>query len=245
MARADRLFRLLTALRSLPRPVTALRLAEETGVSPRTLYRDIDALRAGGALIDGAPGYGYTLAEDPALPPQMLTRLEVEALALGLAEIRLAGDPALARAADTALAKIVATLPDRVQAQALHTAHQVYRFEARPPAPAHMALLREAIWAERAVDIAYADRGGRGDPPADLAAVHRLPRPQPDVPRLLLPAPGLPALPPRPDVRRHPGGGVLPPPPGGAPAGDAGGDEGAEAGRRRRAVTTAADRSRP
>lgn len=161
MARADRLFRLLTALRSLPRPVTALRLAEETGVSPRTLYRDIDALRAGGALIDGAPGYGYTLAEDPALPPQMLTRLEVEALALGLAEIRLAGDPALARAADTALAKIVATLPDRVQAQALHTAHQVYRFEARPPAPAHMALLREAIWAERAVDIAYADRGGR------------------------------------------------------------------------------------
>ena len=160
MPRADRLFRLLAALRSLPAPVTAARLAEETGVSPRQLYRDIEALRAGVALIDGAAGYGYSLTEDPALPPQMLTRLEVEALTLGLAEIRLAGDPALAKAADSALAKIIATLPDRVQAQALHTAHQVYRFEKRSPAPTHLATLREAIWDERAVEITYRDKAG-------------------------------------------------------------------------------------
>src|SRR5690606_20303377 len=124
------------------------------------LYRDIEALRAGGALIDGAPGFGYTLTEDPALPPQMLTRIEVEALTLGLAEIRLAGAPALARAADSALAKIIATLPDRVQAQALHTAHQLYRFESRSPAPAHMAEVRQAIWEERALRIAYRDKSG-------------------------------------------------------------------------------------
>ena len=102
MARADRLFRLLSALRMLPQPVTAARLAVETGVSVRTLYRDNDALRAGGALIDGAAGVGYVLTEDPALPPQMFTRLEVEALVLGLAEVRLAGDPALAKAAEAA-----------------------------------------------------------------------------------------------------------------------------------------------
>lgn len=161
MARADRLFRLLAALRALPAPVTAARLAEETGVSPRQLYRDIEALRGGGALIDGAAGYGYSLAEDPALPPQMLTRLEVEALALGLAEVRLAGDADLAKAADSALSKIIATLHDRVQAQALHTAHQVYRFERRAPAPAHLADLRQAIWEERAVDIGYTDREGQ------------------------------------------------------------------------------------
>lgn len=160
MPRADRLFRLLTALRSLPQPVTAARLAEETAVSPRTLYRDIEALRAGGALIDGAAGLGYTLTEDPALPPQMFTRLEVEALVLGLAEVRLAGDPALAKAADAALAKIVATLPERVQRQAIHTAQQTYRFEKRPPAPAHLALIREATWEERALDITYLDRDG-------------------------------------------------------------------------------------
>ncbi|MCB6176894.1 YafY family transcriptional regulator [Rhodobacter sp. Har01] len=160
MARADRLFRLLDVLRRLPQPVTAARLAAETSVSLRTLYRDIDALRAGGARIEGAAGLGYTLAEDPALPPQMFTRLEVEALVMGLAEVRLAGDAELARAADLALAKIVATLPERVQRQAIHATHQVYRGETRPPAPPHMALVRQAAWDERALDIAYRDRDG-------------------------------------------------------------------------------------
>ena len=160
MARSDRLFRLLTALRTLPQPVTAARLAEETEVSERTLYRDIDTLRAGGALIDGVAGLGYTLTEDPALPPQMFTRLEVEALVLGLAEVRLAGDPALARAAEVALAKITATLPERVQRQAIHVVQQTYRFERRPAAPAHLAPIREACWDERAVEIDYSDRAG-------------------------------------------------------------------------------------
>ena len=160
MSRADRLFRLLQAIRVIPQPVTAARLAEETGVSERTLYRDIAALRAGGALIDGEAGVGYTLTEDPALPPQMFTRLEVEALVLGLAEVRLAGDAALAKAAEAAMAKIVATLPERVQRQAIHAVQQTYRFERRPPAPANLAVIREACWDERALDIRYADRDG-------------------------------------------------------------------------------------
>ena len=161
MARADRLFRLLTAIRMLPQPVTAARLAIETGVSERTLYRDIDALRAGGALIDGAAGLGYTLTEDPALPPQLFTRLEVEALVLGLSEVRLAGDPALARATEAALAKIIATLPERVQRQAIHAVQQTYRFERRPQAPAALALIREACWDERALDLSYRDNAGQ------------------------------------------------------------------------------------
>ena len=160
MARSDRLFRLLDALRRLPPPVTAARLAAETEVSARTLYRDIEALRAGGALIDGAPGVGYRMTEDPALPPQMFSRLEVEALVLGLAEVRQAGDADLARAAELAMAKIVATLPERVQRQAIHATHQVYRHEQRAPAPAHLALVREAAWDEVALDLRYTDRMG-------------------------------------------------------------------------------------
>lgn len=161
MARADRLFRLLTALRLLPQPVTAARLAEETGVSARTLYRDIEALRVGGALIDGAAGVGYTLTEDPALPPQMFTRLEVEALTLGLAEVRQMGDAALARAAEVAMAKITATLPERVQRQAVHAVSRSYRLGHRGPAPDHIGLIRQASWDERAVDMTYRDLGGR------------------------------------------------------------------------------------
>lgn len=161
MARADRLFRLLNALRMLPQPVTAARLAAETGVSPRTLYRDIAALRAGGALIDGAAGVGYGLTEDPALPPQMFTRLEVEALVLGLAEVRQMGDRALAEAADVALAKITATLPERVQRQAIHAVSRSYRLVPPAPVPDHVALVRSASWDERAIDITYLDLNGR------------------------------------------------------------------------------------
>ena len=161
MPRADRLFRLLSAFRMLPQPVTAARLATETGVSERTLYRDIDALRAGGALIDGAAGVGYTLTEDPALPPQMFTRLEVEALVLGLAEVTLTGDPELARAAREAQAKIIATLPDRVQRQALHAVSRTYRYQTPPPLPPHIRLLRAAAWDEQALDIAYRDIAGQ------------------------------------------------------------------------------------
>jgi predicted DNA-binding transcriptional regulator YafY len=160
MPRADRLLRLLSVFRLLPQPVTAARLAEETGVSERTLYRDIDALRASGALIDGAAGVGYTLTEDPALPPQMFTRLEVEALVLGLAEVTLLGDPMLAKAAIEAQAKIIATLPDRVQRQAEHAVSRTYRFYTRPPAPPHLAVIRAAAWEERALDIRYHDKEG-------------------------------------------------------------------------------------
>ena len=161
MARSDRLFRLLNALRMLPQPVTAARLAEETAVSTRTLYRDIAALRAGGALIDGEAGVGYSLAEDPALPPQMFTRLEVEALVLGLAEVRQMGDKGLAQAADAAMAKITATLPERVQRQAIHAVSRSYRMAPPAPVPEHVGLVRQASWEERAIDMTYRDLNGR------------------------------------------------------------------------------------
>ena len=159
MPRSDRLFRLLQTLRSLPQPVTAARLAEETGVSLRSLYRDIAALRAGGALIDGAAGYGYTLTEDPALPPQMFTQVEVEALMLGLAELGHVADAELAAAAKSAQAKIIATLPERVQRQAIHAVQETYRFQRREPPP-HLPALRKASWEEAELAITYRDKDG-------------------------------------------------------------------------------------
>lgn len=99
MARPDRLFRLLQAMRVLPAPITAARLAAETEVSLRSLYRDIDSLRAAGARIEGERGYGYRLIEDYALPPQTFDRDEIEALALGLAEVKRMGDPDIVRQA--------------------------------------------------------------------------------------------------------------------------------------------------
>lgn len=160
MARSDRLLRLLQAMRVLPAPLTAKRLAEETGVSLRSLYRDIDSLRAAGARIEGERGYGYRLVEDFALPPQTLTRSEIEALVLGLAEVRGMGDPALAGAAASALAKIAATLRDEAEQQAMHAVSHVFRPQARAPLTIDLEKLREAAWRERAVAVRYTDQSG-------------------------------------------------------------------------------------
>ncbi|WP_407929351.1 helix-turn-helix transcriptional regulator [Jannaschia marina] len=161
MARPDRLMRLMDALRRLPAPVTAARLAEETDVSRRQLYRDIATLRAGGALIDGEAGVGYRLTEDPALPPQSFSRLEIEALVLAVGELGRTGDAALERAGRGALARIIATLPDRQARQAMHTVLRSFRPEAPLPVTTDMSLLRRACWDELALDIRYRDRTGQ------------------------------------------------------------------------------------
>ena len=161
MARSDRLFRLLHALRSLPAPVTAARLADVTEVSVRSIYRDIAALRLAGARIDGEAGYGYALEEDPALPPQSFTRMEIEALLLGLGEVRQSGDAELAQAAESVAAKVIARLPERQAREAAHAVLHVYRHRPREVRQAALSVLREAAWEERAVDIAYRDEAGQ------------------------------------------------------------------------------------
>jgi predicted DNA-binding transcriptional regulator YafY len=161
MARPDRLFRLLHAMRIMSAPITAARLAEEMEVSVRSLYRDIDSLRAAGARIEGERGYGYRLVEDNALPPQTFDRTEIEALALGLAEVRGMGDPALTRAAVSALAKIAASLPDDREQQLVHAISQIYRPAPRPMADSAVQFIREACWREEVISIGYTDKQGQ------------------------------------------------------------------------------------
>jgi len=160
MSRSERLFRLLQAIRSLPAPVTAAQLAAETGVSVRSVYRDIDSLRAAGAKLEGERGFGYTLIEDGTMPPQVFSRMEIEALTLGMAEVAQMGDPALAAAARSVLGKVAATLPSTGQQHLLHAVSQVHHFEEQHPALPDMALIREACWSETALLINYEDRKG-------------------------------------------------------------------------------------
>ncbi|MEZ5869129.1 MAG: WYL domain-containing protein [Defluviimonas denitrificans] len=161
MARTDRLMRLMDAMRRLPAPVTASRLAAETGVSPRQLYRDIATLRAGGALIDGEAGVGYRLVEDPALPPQSFSRLEIEALHLAVQALGRIGEEDLVGAGRAALARIIATLPERQSRQALHAI--MHSFSApveRVPPRIDLSVIRDACWAEEALRIGYTDLSG-------------------------------------------------------------------------------------
>jgi predicted DNA-binding transcriptional regulator YafY len=158
MARTDRLLRLLQAMRTMSAPITAVRLADETGVSLRSLYRDIDSLRAAGARIEGERGYGYRLTEDYALPPQTFSRGEIEAIALGMAEVKHMGDPTLANAAISVLAKVSASLPGDGEQHLFHAISQVYRPDVRYTETDHVDTIRQASWKEEALEIRYQDK---------------------------------------------------------------------------------------
>ncbi len=139
-------------------PITAMRLAEETGVSLRSLYRDIDSLRAAGARIEGERGYGYRLTEDYSLPPQTFNRDEIEAIALGMAQVRHMGDPTLSTAAISVLAKVAASLPDDGEQHLFHAISQVYRPDARDVETDHIDAIRRSTWKEEMLEIRYRDK---------------------------------------------------------------------------------------
>ena len=158
MSKATRLIQLLHELRLHTPPITATTLAGAMDVSERTIYRDIDALRSAGAVIDGEAGFGYTLTEDPALPPQMFSHDEIEALVLGLREVQQIADPSLEEAATSALAKLRATLPDRLKSRLEHAVLYAKKFYDRPELSINPAEIRHAAWEELAIDIAYTDQ---------------------------------------------------------------------------------------
>src|SRR6185312_11045737 len=111
MSRAQRLLDLIQLLRSYRRPVSGAVLAGELGISLRTLYRDIETLKAQGAHIDGEPGVGYILRPGFMLPPLMFSEEEIEALVLGGRWVAERTDEPLGKAASNALANIAAVLP--------------------------------------------------------------------------------------------------------------------------------------
>jgi predicted DNA-binding transcriptional regulator YafY len=160
MSRTHRLFQMMTTLRRLPAPVRAYQLADELAVSLRTVYRDIEALRGLGAVIDGEAGFGYTLIEDAALPPLGFEDDELEALVLGLRDVAVIGDPALALAATTALAKLTARVPPRQAHRLQHAVLDARRFFRPDPPRIDVAQLRAATWAEETVAFAYRDGQG-------------------------------------------------------------------------------------
>ncbi|MEM1074868.1 MAG: YafY family protein [Pseudomonadota bacterium] len=158
MSRTHRLFQMMQTLRSLPPPVTAAALAQEMEMSPRTIYRDIDALRSMGAVIDGEAGFGYTLVEDATLPPLAFEDDELEALVLGLRDVAAIGDPALAKAAKTALSKIKARVPPRQAHRLQHAVLSAHRLGcAAAPIQIDVATLRAAAWEEMSVRFHYTD----------------------------------------------------------------------------------------
>ena len=135
-------------------------LAENLGISLRTLYRDIATLRGQGAGIDGDPGVGYVLRPGFLLPPLMFGANELEALVLGARWVEAQADAELAHAASTALARISATLPEPMRIALDTSGLFVPRWhENKVPEP-WLPVLRHAIRDERKLRMTYVDAAG-------------------------------------------------------------------------------------
>jgi predicted DNA-binding transcriptional regulator YafY len=158
MSRSERLLDLVQTLRRRRRPVSGQALADELGVSIRTLYRDIATLQGQGAPIEGESGLGYVLKPGFFLPPLMFGEDEIDAVILGLRFVSQRGDAELASAAENVLAKIEAVLPPEMEGSAATSG-----LLAGPGGSGnayHLATIRRAIRREEKLHLDYLDKNG-------------------------------------------------------------------------------------
>ncbi|GAB3459974.1 WYL domain-containing protein [Kineococcus endophyticus] len=106
------LLSLLQARRDWPGPL----LAERLDVSPRTVRRDVDRLRALGYPVTAlkGPDGGYRLAPGQDLPPLLFDDRQAVALVVALRTTAAAGGD-LGEAAERALAVVAQVLPSRLR----------------------------------------------------------------------------------------------------------------------------------
>ena len=159
MRRAERLFRLVSELRS--RGVCrAEDLAAYFEISVRTVYRDIAHLQGSGLPIEGEAGVGYLLRPGFDLPALTFTFEQIDALAIGLAFVEAAGDASLSDAAREVRAKLQASLPQPNQRKLESAPLFASRRDGR--ANAFLKIVRHAIREAKVLHLDYRDADGVG-----------------------------------------------------------------------------------
>jgi predicted DNA-binding transcriptional regulator YafY len=162
MQRTERLFALAEYLRGRRTGVTAETLAERFGVTIRTIYRDLDGLRAASLPLaaERGRGGGYALDRSYSLPPVNFTARQAALLiALG----RFALDMRLLPFEETlqaALDKVRAALSTSAQRELL-TRLEELSFSGVPGLPSNKAVrsaLERAWFEQQALRITYVDR---------------------------------------------------------------------------------------
>lgn len=161
MARSERLLELIQALRRHRRPVSGQALADDLGVSLRTIYRDIQTLIGQGARIDGEAGLGFLLRPGFVLPPLMFSDEELEALVLGLRWVSQRTDASFEHAAMNALAKIAAVLPDDLRNNVEGIGLVAFPSRDADERRVDLTPIRGAIRSEQMVVLDYADVTGQ------------------------------------------------------------------------------------
>ncbi|MDA7424129.1 helix-turn-helix transcriptional regulator [Thalassococcus lentus] len=164
MKRKDRLYQLMQRLRD-GQLHTAEAMAQDLGVSVRTIYRDMEVLAASGVPVEGARGYGYTTQAAVTLPPLNLTEPELEALHLALAALS-ASELEQSQAARSLAGKIEAVLPEDSGSAPAPFGFATDAFAEAARGFAHMPAFRAAIRARQKLRIKV------GDASHDLRPLH-------------------------------------------------------------------------
>ena len=157
MKRSERLLELLQALRRRKYAVSGSTLADELGISIRTLYRDIASLQSQGATIEGEAGVGYIMHPGYMLPPLMFSEIELEALMLGIRWVNKVGDNSLIKAAADVQAKIAAVLPSSLVDELENTPLRAGPRKITDEEFIDLELVRTAMRQELKISITYRD----------------------------------------------------------------------------------------
>jgi len=162
--RADRLLGIMLRLQTRQK-LTTQKLADELGVSRRTILRDIDALCAAGVPVYTQSGQGGGVGLDEAYRLSLTGLKEDEVRALYLSgNLKLLTDIGLDGASDSLLLKFFATLPALHQALVRHLHQRVYIDPAwwiEDDAPPVLSDLMDAVEHDRQLLVTYQRRDGQ------------------------------------------------------------------------------------
>ncbi len=160
--RADRLLSELLLLQAHGR-LTGRELAKKLEVSERTVHRDMEALSAARVpvfALRGARG-GWQLDEDWRTQVPALDEAELRAFLM--AQPRIIGDPRLAAAAERALGKLMAALPESLRERAASIRQRLYvdttGWRGTTENLAMLPLVQEAVARDRKLAIQYKPQG--------------------------------------------------------------------------------------
>jgi predicted DNA-binding transcriptional regulator YafY len=177
----SRLLRLLSLLQT-PREWPGSELSARTGVSARTVRRDIDRLRELGYPVEatmGAAG-GYRLTSGAAMPPLILDDEEAVAIAVGLRAAAGQAIEGIEEASVRALTKLEQVLPSRLRYRVRSLGKSTVQLSAPGPKvdPGILTVLAAAIANHERVRFRYqsaasAEAGRHVDPERLVAAGRR------------------------------------------------------------------------
>ena len=158
---ASRMLRLLTLLQRGGR-CSGPELADELGVSTRTIRADIDRLRSLGYDIDASAGVtgGYVLRPGAVLPPMSFTDDEALAVAVALQTVGTSGLADAVAATESAAATLDRVLPSRLRHRldAVAAVAEVSSEPRDPVPPTVFTAVASACQAHEQLRFSYHDR---------------------------------------------------------------------------------------